>query len=120
MSAGQVFLLCGSLLDLGRGWWAASGRRGQGLLWTWTGEGCVALWGCGQQCAAYGSRWSRPGHLPPGLAALGHGGAAASNLRGGCIRRRGASVSEPASLFGVMVHGGRGWGGQKACGGGVD
>lgn len=34
MSAGQVFLLCvslcGSLLDLGRGWWAASGPWGPG------------------------------------------------------------------------------------------
>ena len=32
----------------------------------------------------------------------------------------GVSVSEPASPFGVVVHGGREWGGQRACGGGMD
>lgn len=55
MSAGQVFLLCGSLLDLGRGWWAASGRGGWGLPWTWTGEGRVALWGRGSSVLPLGT-----------------------------------------------------------------
>lgn len=83
---------------MGPGAGGTSGLVHQDLPWTWTREARGGLRGAVARGAALGGACGGPGCLPPELAVLGLGRAAASGRRGGELV--GGSVSELASLFG--------------------